>query len=321
VAGYEELIGRPEVQALLPRCRFPPPGTPVTCAVSGGADSSTLAVLAVAGGCAATLVHVDHGLRPGSAAEADVVATLARRLGAGFRAEAVSVEPGPNLEARARAARRGVLPPDALTGHTADDQAETVLLNLMRGSSLGGLAGMRADHRHPLLALRRSETAALCRALALPTVADPTNDDLVQRRSAVRHRLLPLLDELAGRDLVAVLARQAELIRDDDDLLESLAEAIDPTDARALAAAPAPLARRAVRRWLADPYPPDAATVTRVLDVAKGTSRACDVGAGRDVRRHSQRLVLSGGRRADGVGSPADVPPDVPPHERPPDQG
>jgi tRNA(Ile)-lysidine synthase len=319
MAGPDSLVERPEVQAMLPRCGFPPPGTPVTCAVSGGADSTALAVLAVAGGCVATLVHVDHGLRPGSAAEADIVAALARCLGTGFRAESVSVPPGPNLEARARAARRRVLPPDALTGHTADDQAETVLLNLMRGSALAGLAGMRADHRHPLLDLRRADTAALCHALELPTVVDPTNADVSRQRSAVRHRVLPLLEELCGRDLVPVLARQAELIRGDDDLLETLAAAIDPTDARALAAAPSSLARRAVRRWLADPYPPDGATVARVLDVARGVSRACDVGAGREVRRRAQRLVLNGDHGFDGVGSPADVPPAVPPDERPPD--
>src|SRR5687768_368395 len=152
---------------LLRRCRFPAPGTTVTCAVSGGADSLALLVLAVAAGCQATAIHVDHGLRPGSAAEADVVAAAAERLGAAFRAERNPVEPGPNLEARARAARYAVLPPDVLTGHTADDQAETVLLNLLRGAGLPGLAGIRADERRPLLALRRRETVAVCAAAGL----------------------------------------------------------------------------------------------------------------------------------------------------------
>src|SRR5690606_30551129 len=142
---------------------FPPPGTPVTCAVSGGPDSSALLVLAVAAGCRATAVHVDHGLRPGSAAEAEVVAALADRLGAGFRSVAVDVADGPNLEARCREARLAALPPDACFGHTADDQAETILVNLMRGAALEGLAGMRPGPRHPLLALRRAETHALCR--------------------------------------------------------------------------------------------------------------------------------------------------------------
>src|SRR5688572_2097535 len=95
---------------LLPRCRFPTAGTVVTCAVSGGADSLALLVLATAAGLDVTAVHVDHGLRPGSAGEADVVAAAAERFGAAFRAERVVVELGPNLEARARAARYAVLP-------------------------------------------------------------------------------------------------------------------------------------------------------------------------------------------------------------------
>src|SRR5690606_34240525 len=139
-------------------CSFPPAGTPVACAVSGGADSLALLVLAVDAGCRVTAVHVDHGLRSGSAAEAEVVAAAARRFGADFRAEAVSVAPGPNLEARARAARYGVLPPDVLTGHTADDQAEAVLLHLLRGAGLAGLSTMAARTDRPLLGLRRADT-------------------------------------------------------------------------------------------------------------------------------------------------------------------
>ncbi len=111
------------------------------CGVSGGADSLALLVLAVAAGCAVTAVHVDHGLRPGSAAEAEVVAGAARRFGASFRSERVDLGDGPNLEARARRARREALGPGAATGHTMDDQAETVLANLLRGSGVHGLAG------------------------------------------------------------------------------------------------------------------------------------------------------------------------------------
>ena len=91
---------------LLARCTFPEPGTPLVCGVSGGADSLALLVLAVAAGCAVTAVHVDHGLRPGSAAEADVVRAAAERYGAGFRSVAVGVVPGPNLEARPAALPR-----------------------------------------------------------------------------------------------------------------------------------------------------------------------------------------------------------------------
>ncbi|MGE0877817.1 MAG: tRNA lysidine(34) synthetase TilS [Acidimicrobiia bacterium] len=267
-------------------------GTAVTCAVSGGADSLALLVLAVASGCVVTAVHVDHGLRTGSGAEADVVAAAAARFGARFRSERVHVGPGPNLEARARAARYAVLPTDVLTGHTADDQAETLLLNLLRGSGLDGAAAMRTD-RHPLLGLRRRETHALCEALGLEPVNDPTNDDRSLRRNRVRHDLVPLLDAIAERDVSALLAREAALIRDDVALLDDLASVLDPTDAKALAGAPVALARRAVRRWLADPYPPDADAVERVLAVARGDVIATEVSGGRRVSRSRSRLYLT----------------------------
>ncbi len=279
---------------LLPRCTFAPPGTSVTCAVSGGPDSTALLVLAVAAGCSVTAVHVDHGLRPGSAAEADLVATTAARVGAAFTAVRVDVPPGPNLAARARSARYGALPPDVLTGHTADDQAETVLINLLRGGSTSGLAGMRAGPNRPLLGLRRSETAALCAALGIATVDDPSNRDPAHLRTRVRHELLPLLADVSGRDPVPVLARQSSLLADDDDLLDALAVELDPTDARALSAAVPALARRAVRRWLRGDHPPDAATVERVLAVARGGAVACEIGGGRRVERHQQRLVVVG---------------------------
>ena len=128
------------IAELLGRCTFPVVGTPVTCAVSGGADSTALAVLAVAAGCAVTIAHVDHGLRPTSAADAAAVAQLAAQLGVPYTLHTVHVGAGPNLEARARAARYGALPADVLTGHTADDQAETMLINLLRGAATSGLA-------------------------------------------------------------------------------------------------------------------------------------------------------------------------------------
>lgn len=281
-----------EVDALLARCTFPPAGTAVTCAVSGGADSSALLVLAVAAGCRATAVHVDHGLRAGSAGEAALVASLAERLGAGFRAVTVDVGDGPNLEARARDARYAALPPDVLTGHTADDQAETVLINLLRGAGTSGMAAMRPGPTRPILGLRREETTALCAALGIDVVRDPTNDDPRHLRNRVRHELLPLLDDLSRRDLVPVLVRQADLVRDEADLLDDLADQLDPTDAKALATAPPALARRAIRRWLTTTHPPDAATVARVLAVARGESTATDIGQGRRVERHQQRLSV-----------------------------
>jgi tRNA(Ile)-lysidine synthase len=298
VTGPPPPRSSPLVPPLLERCSFPPAGTAVTCAVSGGADSLALLVLAVAAGCEVLAVHVDHGLRTGSAQEADVVAGAAERFGATFRAERVQVGRGPNLEARARDARRAVLPSDVLTGHTADDQAETVLLNLLRGAGLDGLGAM-GPAGHPLLALRRAETVALCAAEGLQPVVDPSNVDRTFRRNRVRHDVLPLLDEVADRDLVPVLVRQAALLRDDGALLDQLAAALDPTDARALAAAPAPLARRAVRTWLRQAtgagHPVDSAAVARVLAVARGDAVAAEVTGGWSVRRSGGRLSCTGG--------------------------
>ena len=282
--------------ALLPRCDFPRKGTPLAVAVSGGRDSLALLILAVAAGCEVTAYHVDHGLREGSDAESEVVAAAAIAVGAAFEARRVEIAAGPNLEARARTARFSALPQQVATGHTADDQAETILLNLLRGSGLDGLSAMRPGPRHPILGLRRAEAAALVDATGLDVVADPTNDDSALRRNRVRHELLPLLNEISGRDLVPVLCRQADVLRDERDLLDALAADVDPADVEALRTLAAPLQRRSVRRWLTakrDPaYPPDLAAIERVLAVSRGEIRACELPGGRRVARSKGRLVL-----------------------------
>jgi tRNA(Ile)-lysidine synthase len=283
------------LESLLSRCTFPDAGTAVTCAFSGGADSTALVALAQAAGCDVTAIHVDHGLRVSSAAEADQAAAIASALGVGFRLETVAVEPGPNLEARARAARFAALPPGTMTGHTADDQAETMLINLLRGAGTSGLAGIRGGPTKPILALRRIETRQVCADLGLTVVEDPTNRDLRFVRNRIRTEVLPLLDEIAGRDVSALLARTAELLGDDADLLDELAGTLDPTDAKALATTDPRIARRSLRMWLArDGYPPDLATVDRVLDVARCAAIACEIGNGRRVERKAQRLRIVG---------------------------
>jgi tRNA(Ile)-lysidine synthase len=280
------------VDGLLGRCAFPAAGAAVTCAVSGGADSLALLVLACEADLDVTAIHVDHGARPEAAdGEAAVVEAAAQRFGARFERRHLTVGPGPNLEERWRDARRAALPPGSLTGHTADDRAETVLLNLLRGAGLDGLAGIRPGPTKPILALRRAETHALCAEVGLEPVADPTNDDPRFRRNRVRHELVPLLDAIAGRDVVALLDRQATLLRDDADLLDELSNAVETTDARALATAPAPLARRAIRRWLDDGrHPPDAATVERVLAVARCEASGTELPGGGRVDRSGMRL-------------------------------
>jgi tRNA(Ile)-lysidine synthase len=295
------VLQAPLVDELLAQCTFPPPGTPLACAVSGGPDSLALLALALAAGCTVTAFHVDHGARQGSGAEADVVAEAAARFGARFESLSVAVAPGSNMEARWREARYAALPEGVATGHTMDDQAETVLLNLLRGAGSDGLAGMAPGWHHPLLALRRCATHALCDALGLEPVRDSTNDDPAFLRNRVRHELLPLCADVAGRDPVPLLARQAGLLRDEVALLDALAReaAPDPTDARTVAALPLPLARRSLRQWLraSDPsdHPPSAAEVARVLSVAEGRAVATELSGGRRVRRSGGRLAVDGG--------------------------
>ena len=299
----------PVVAALLARCTFPSAvdGQPLVVAVSGGADSTALLALAVATGRATTAVHVDHGLRPGSADEAGPVAEVCATWGATFRSVSVQVVDGPDLEARARAARHGALPVGALLGHTADDQAETVLLRLLRGTGPSGLAAMRPE-RHPLLRLRRSDTEALCAHLGVAPFEDPSNRDPRFTRNRVRHEVLPLLADVAGRDPVPLLARLADLAGEQADVLEEVALMVDPTDAPVLASLPHALAATAVRAWWRTttgvPHPPDAAAVARVLAVAAGASTGCDVVAGWSVRRSRGRLRLVA-PRSTGSASPA----------------
>ena len=253
--------------------------------------------LAVASGLKVTAIHVDHALRPESASEANIVRSAAQSVGADFQALTVSVGQGSNLEARARQARYQALPGDVFTGHTADDQAETVLLNILRGAGLDGLAGIRPTGgpsqlvSHPLLAIRRTETEAVCQLLGWTPVSDPSNNDHSLLRNRIRHQILPVLNEAAHRDLTPILSRQAALMADDSTLLDELASSIDPT--KALTAAPIALARRAIRRWLSTTHPPDAASVERVLAVARGEVIACELPGGIRISRTNQRISIT----------------------------
>jgi tRNA(Ile)-lysidine synthase len=282
-----------DLSGFLGRCTFPPAGSSVVCGLSGGADSTALVALAVTAGCSVSAVHVHHGLRPSADDDADTASISAETLGVPFEVRYVDVADGPNLEARARAARQRALGAAALTGHTADDQAETLLLALLRGSGAAGLGAMSPGPTRPILALRRTDTVEVCERLGLAVATDPTNDDPRFRRNRIRHELLPLLDDIAERDVTVLLARTATLLRDDEALLDELALAVDPTDAAAVHCAPRPVAARAIRRWLQrDGYPPDAAAVGRVLGVAAGDAAACEIGGGVRVERRRGRLEL-----------------------------
>jgi tRNA(Ile)-lysidine synthase len=278
-----------------------PAGARVVVACSGGADSLALLVLACDSGYDVVAVYVDHGLRSNTAHDIDIVRNAAARFGADLRVERMDVGQGGNLEARARDARYAALERAreqtgavaTLVAHTRDDQAETVLLNLLRGSGTSGLGGMpcaRGPIRRPLLDMRRAATRELCARLSLTPVQDPMNEELHHRRVWLRREVIPRLEQGARRDLVEVLARQADLIADDNDVLDALAR--DATIDR-LQDLPRAIARRVVRQWLQGDGPPSSAnTVERVLEVARGDRRAVEIGGGRRVERSGGRLSI-----------------------------
>ncbi len=227
------------------------PATPIGVAFSGGADSLALLAAAAFLRPAVTALVVDQGWGPGSAAAAAGAATRARTLGVDA---AVLAGPAPREEAAARTARYAALDAAAdargldvvLLGHTRDDQAETVLLALARGSgarSLAGMAPVRGRYRRPLLGVNRATTRAACDAAALQPYEDPANDDPAFTRVRVR-ALLPELALALGHDVTANLAATARLLRDDADLLDLLARQAGTNEVAALAALPPALRRR-----------------------------------------------------------------------------
>ena len=232
-------------------------------ACSGGADSLALLSATVFEGHKTGLrvigVTVDHGLQEGSAENAARVVDRMAALGADETASArVTVEAaGLGVEAAARQARYEVLEQMrqhfgaalVLLGHTRDDQAETVLLGLTRGSGGRSLAGMRRTFDHyarPLLDVGRDDTVTACQVEGLETWEDPHNLDLSYTRVRVRRRVLPVLEDQLGPGVVANLARTADQLRQDVEALDAMAEAAfaDGTDPRDL---PRALASRVLR--------------------------------------------------------------------------
>jgi tRNA(Ile)-lysidine synthase len=245
MAGPDRAVAaaRLAVRGVLAR---PDAGTgPVVVACSGGADSLAL-VAAVVFECRRDArpvigATVDHALQQGSAERAALVVEQMAGLGVTETLTArVSVEPaGQGVEAAAREARYAVLEEVArragssvvLLGHTQDDQAETVLLGLTRGSGGRSVAGMRrlvqgedVSFFRPFLELTRVQTEQVCRAHGLEPWADPHNEDPRFTRARVRHRVLPVLEEELGPGVAVTLARTAELLRADMELLDRLAD-------------------------------------------------------------------------------------------------
>ncbi|GAC68134.1 tRNA lysidine(34) synthetase TilS [Gordonia soli] len=237
----------------------------VCVGLSGGPDSSALAAAAVRAGLTVEALVVDHGLQQGSADVAARAAEWARSLGASAQVLRVVVGDAGGPEAAARDARyaaleaaRGDRP--VLLGHTLDDQAETVLLGLARGSggrSIVGMRGWNAPWGRPLLGTRRSATRAACAAWGIEAHHDPHNDDLRFTRVRVRTEALPLLEDVLAGGVAEALARTGDALRDDLDALDAIAEELftQAVAGSALAvgdlmSAPRAIWTRVLRRWL-----------------------------------------------------------------------
>jgi len=284
------------------RAHLPERGESVDLAVSGGPDSLGLLLLALEAGLVVRVHHVDHHARAASADDADFVAALCERLDVAFVRHDVIVDPGPNFEARARAARRAVLPDGVLTGHTMDDLAETVLLNMLRGAGLDGLSPMVDDPSKPLRDIRRSALHDYVAARGLAARHDETNDSADHLRNRVRHELVPLMRDLAGRDVVALLARQAALMHDERVWLDLLGAgdgvALADADCRELRDWPTARLRRWLRAQLRGDdrgdgtHPPTAEEVQRAIDVVRGDAVAAQLSGGRRLSRTGQHLTL-----------------------------
>ncbi|GAA1460261.1 tRNA lysidine(34) synthetase TilS [Williamsia maris] len=241
-------------------------GGPEVCVgLSGGADSLALTAGAVRAGLSVTAVVVDHGLQPGSDEVARIAAAHADAFGASTTVVRVEVGTGGGPEGAARRARYAALDSvragrPVLLAHTLDDQAETVLLGLARGSGPRSIAGMVAWARpwgRPLLDLRRSTTLAACAELGVAPYVDPHNSDPRFTRSRLRTEVLPLLEDILQGGVASALARTATQLRADSDVLDDLAAQARASAVRgdrlavdALAAAPPAIRRRVVRQWV-----------------------------------------------------------------------
>lgn len=286
-------------------------GSRVVVAVSGGADSLALAAVtafvADRDGLDLRATIVDHGLQGGSGQVAARAAAQLARLGVPAKIVAVQVGEVGGPEAAARSARYAALADaDAdtvLLGHTLDDQAETVLLGLGRGSGPRSIAGMAERDglwRRPFLGLRRSDTEQICRASGLDWWTDPHNSDRRFRRSRLRAEVMPLLEDVLGGGVAPALARTADQLRSDSAALDDLAAAVhDPAQVDTLIGLH-PAVRSRVLRRLALSAGADAsalgsshlAEVDRLVTDWRGQRRV-ELPGGVCVRRVGPSLVFS----------------------------
>ena len=337
MGGEQQARIRPSPSLSLNKALLPT-GSHILVAVSGGADSMALlhALHAEARRCRwrLTVAHLHHGLR-GKAADGD--RAFVQDVAAGLklpcvvgraRVATLARRQHVSLEMAGRAARYAFLARTArrakadviATAHTANDQAETVLLKLLRGAGRSGLSGIPVEIRlhdsrivRPLLDCSRDEIVSYLRAASISWREDSSNADRAMLRNRVRHELLPLLEREFNPRIRETLARTSRIFAAEDAWLEDLTAGLlrhceerRPTRGRSLPALSCsrlndlPLAarRRVIRQWLIRRRLPDAAldfeTVDRIvsLGATDGRSRALSLGAERVVRRSYGQLIL-----------------------------
>ncbi|HSK07189.1 MAG TPA: tRNA lysidine(34) synthetase TilS, partial [Acidimicrobiia bacterium] len=287
------------------------PGGDLVIALSGGADSATLAYLLSHLGRRSRAVHVNHG-RPASARLEDAARAVAEAVGIELEVIPIVVPPGASFEGQARGARYqalfGSLRPDEtlLTAHTLDDQAETVLMNLLRGSGPAGLAGItpRTDAlARPMLAVGRSETRELAALATLPFFDDPSNLDHGFRRNSIRLEVIPDLSARFNPRLIEALARTAELVGADESFLQGEADKVPvigeggrlAVSLGSLLAVARPVADRALRGLLARLRPPhrgNAAELEEIWSVVTRRRKSAMLSGGIEVTHEGPLLVL-----------------------------
>ena len=281
-------------------------GGPVVIGLSGGPDSLALVAAALTEGVPVLAVVVNHNLQEGSAQVAGEAAVQARALGASTRIVHVDVdvERGGSVEAAARQARYAALfevaaeaagdRAEVWVAHTADDQAETLLLGALRGNP-SGMLQRSGNLVRPFLYLRRADTVGACTELHLHPWHDPMNADPAFRRVAMRTEIIPALSELLGGDAVPALARTADRIAQSNEVIRELASASTEMDCEELAGLPAVVRRFRIHAWLVEKHVhPNGAqldAIERLVTHWRGQV-GVELAGSQAVKREAGRLVV-----------------------------
>lgn len=253
------------IDDLLARCYFPADGS-FHAAVSGGSDSLAMTMIAYSAGLNVEIWNLDHRIRPTSTAESAAVRDFGSWLGVPVRSFEADIDDR-NVEASARKARRSFFPSNVSTGHTMDDQAETFILNMLRGSGVDGLASMRPSPQKPILNLRKLETIKICEIFSLIPIEDESNFSAKYRRNRVRMEVIPLLSQISNRDVVPIIARSSSVLRTDSDFLADLSSGIETNNVKELLALDGAVLSRVLRQRVSNVsgYPPSAKSIERLL--------------------------------------------------------